>query len=130
MPVNWITQANKVRRALKKDFPDPLTVNIITTGTYNISTGKNTTTKVPYTTHGAVKSFEIEKFSVVNPEEVEIVFHSGDPVDSIPDLTDQKNIEIVAFGKIYKVNSIRAVRPAGVTLMYKAIAVESEDESE
>ncbi len=129
MATNWIAQANKVRKTFKKEFKDPMIVRITTSGTYNITTGKTPSSTVEYTTHGPIKSFEIEEFGVVNPEEVEILFHSGDPVDSIPDLTDQKNIEIDAYDKTYKVKNIRAVRPAGVTMMYKAIAVESENDS-
>jgi hypothetical protein len=125
MPVNWITQADKVRKAFKKEFPEGLTVRIIVTGTYSISAGKTPTQKPEYKTHGPIMSFSVEDFGPVGPEEVEISFHSGDPVDSIPDLTDKKNIEIDAYGKTYKVKSIRAIRPAGITVMYKAIAVES-----
>jgi hypothetical protein len=126
MATNWIAVAGKARKAFKKEFPEGLTVRIIISGTYNISTGKTSTTESEYPTHGPIKTFEISEFATVSPEEVEILFHSGDPVDSIPDLTDQKNIEIDAYGKTYKVKSIRAVRPAGITIMYKAIAVESK----
>lgn len=127
MATNWIAQAAKVRRAFKKEFPEGLIIRIIISGTYNLSNGKIPTTKPEYSTHGPITTFEVPEFGVVNPEEVEILFHSGDPVDSIPDLTDKKNIEIDAYGKTYKVKSIRAVRPAGVTLMYKAIALESKN---
>lgn len=126
MAVNWIAQANKVRKALKKEFKAGLVIKIITDGAYDIVLGKNTTIETPYSTHGGIKSFDSESASYLNPEEVEIFFHSGYPADSIPDLTNVNNIEISAYGKTYKVKRMTAIRPAGVTLMYKAIAMESE----
>jgi len=127
MAVNWISKANKVRKALKKDFPETLSITVTETGEYDITTGKASSTENTYKTNGVVKTFNIEDFSTISPEEVEIIFHSGNTPDAIPDLMDKKDITITAYGKIYKVKNMRAVRPAGVTLMYKAIAVESED---
>jgi len=122
MAVNWNTIATKIRTALKKDFPDNIIVTVTTTGEYSIA--------APYPTNGAVKSYEVKDFVNIAPEEIEIVFHPGTPANPIPDLTDKQHITITAAGKIYKVKNIRAVRPAGVTLLYKAIAVESKDVEE
>jgi hypothetical protein len=131
MAVNWNAIATKIRTALKKDFPNNIIVTVTIAGEYDIATGKTPAGSVtPYPTNGAVKSYEVKDFVNIAPEEIEIVFHPGTPANPIPDLTDKQHITITAAGKIYKVKNIRAVRPAGVTLLYKAIAVESKDVEE
>ena len=91
---------------------------------YNILTGKNTTTSHEYTTHAILKNYEADSAGIVNPEDVEITFHSGSTPDTIPDLLDEKDIKITVSDKIYTVINVKAVRPAGVTMIYKARAKE------
>jgi hypothetical protein len=127
MAVNWTATARKARKAFKKDFPQGMTVTVNEQGSYDIATGKTPVVSTDYPTHGVVKAFEVADMAVVSPGEVEILFHSGEPPDSIPDLTKKNNIEITAYGTVYKVRTVRAVRPEAVTIMYKAIAKVSED---
>lgn len=120
MAVNWTAQARKVALALKKDG-QPVVINTIgESGEYNIVTGKRAaSTTVPYDSHGIVKNLEATLDN--EPQAFEIIFHSGMTPDTLPDMSQQKNVIIeLESGETFDINKIVPVRPEKVTMMYKA----------
>ena len=92
-------------------------------GDYGITTGKRATSiPADYETHGIIKNLESDVEQ--NPGAVELIFHSGMTPDTMPDLTVKKNITITDnSGQDYAVKNVQAVRPSGVTMLYKAVGL-------
>jgi len=124
----WVLAAKKVYQALKKDGIAITLVIHGKDGDYDKETAKRKTFKDEYVCHGIFKESEIKSEDIINPEEVELIFHAGKTIGDIPNLKEQDRVEIIADGIIYKIVRLKTIRPAGVTLMYKAIVKESENE--
>jgi len=125
MAANWDAYGKKAYQGLKENGITAIVSYEEKDGDYNIATGKNSTTIHQYSTHAILKNFTTEFANIVDPEDVEISFHSGAIPDTIPDLMDKKNISIDTGGKTYSVIHLKVVRPAGITMLYKARAKET-----
>lgn len=126
MAIDYQYFGKKAYQALKEDGSPATLIIGGTDGEYDIETGitSDSTASTEYTTHTIFKNYTAEMKNIVNPEDVEITFHSGSTPDTIPDLLDEDDLQIVVDGKKYEVLSIEAVRPASVTMIYKARAKE------
>ncbi len=128
MATNWAIMAKKVYQALQKDGM-PITIIVYEKdGAYSIADAKRGSFTDEYPSHGIIKAIEKTNQDIINPEESEMIFHAGTTIGDIPNLLDKDKIQINADNKIYEVVRLKAIRPAGVTLMYKAIIKESEHE--
>ncbi len=128
MAIDWNKYGKKAFSALHENGISAV-VSYEETGEYNINTGTSNTTVTEFETDVIIKNYETNIGSIINPEDVEIIFHSGELPDIMPDLLDKNNIKIICAKKAYSVINLKAVRPAGVTMLYKARAVESGTES-
>lgn len=129
MAFKWETFGKKTYKALKKYGTPAVIIITETDGDYDMETGQTKSSITNYNTHAIIKNFTTEDQIIVNEEDVEISFHSGVNPDTIPDLMDKGDIKIQVNGKIYKVINLKVIRPATVTMMYKARASESKDVS-
>jgi len=125
MAANWDAYGKKAYQGFKENGIAAVISYEEKDGDYDIATGKNSTTTYQYPTHAILKNFTAEFVNIVDPEDVEISFHSGAVPDTIPDLMDKENISIIAGGKIYSVIHLKVIRPAGITMLYKARAKET-----
>lgn len=129
MSIDWDYYGKKAYQAIRENgMTATISFGTASEG-YDFDTGKDVEPSAdadtgPYSTHAIMKNFSSEMKNIVNPEDVEITFHSGSVPDTIPDLLDKIDIQITTDNKIYEVISIEAVRPAGVTMIYKARAKE------
>lgn len=126
MAVSWASIVDKTYRAFKKDGM-PLTIIVISESTaYNITTGKRSApVRSEYVSHGFIQNYETKDLPNIGPDDIEISFHAGTSASPLPDLSNSNKIQIKAGDKTYQVINIKAVRPAGLTMMYKARARES-----
>jgi len=125
MSIDWDYFGKKAYQAIRENGLTATLSFQTASGGYNFTTGKDTSsTTSEYNTHAILKNYTSEMKQIVNPEDVEITFHSGSVPDTIPDLLDKVDIRISTDGKVYEVISIEAVRPAGYTMVYKARAKE------
>lgn len=127
MAFKWSTFGKKTYKALKKYGQSAVLTIIDNNGIYDITTGLTTRSSTNYDTDAIIKNFEINDQPIVDPEDIEIIFHSGSEPDSLPDLMGENNLEINISGVLYKIKKLKVIRPAGVTMMYKAVAAESKD---
>ncbi len=128
MDVDWNKFGIKAYQGIK-DAGATATLAVVTSGDYDIDKGTNTETSVEYSTHAIIKNYTMEMKPLVNPEDVEITFHSGSTPDVMSDLMDEEDLVITTQGKQYTIISLEAIRPAGVTMLYKARCVESGSSS-
>ena len=127
MGTNWTAVAKKVYQALKKDgMPIVITVTE-QTREYDIDSGKRESYPENFDSHGMTKDIETTQ-GITDPEVCEMIFHTGKDPDEMPDLASKDRLTITAAGIIYKVLKLKPVRPAGITLMYKATVKESANE--
>jgi hypothetical protein len=123
MAVNWTAQARKVALALKKDGQPIIVKTTEFSGGYDITTGSRVANNtVPYESHGIVKNLEATLDN--DPQTFEIIFHSGMTPDTLPDMSQEKDVKIeLESGESFDINKIVPVRPEKVTMMYKAYGV-------
>ena len=124
MDISWDKFGKKAYQGIK-DAGAAATIIKKTQGAYDIATGVNAITETEYSTHAVIKNFKADMQQLVGPEDVEIIFHSGSIPDTLPDLMDEQHLQIETQGKIYNIESLKVVRPAGVTMIYKARCVEA-----
>jgi len=126
MAVDWQYYGKKAYQALSENGIAATLTFDNEDGTYSIATGitTNATAATEYSTHAILKNYGVDTKAIINPEDVEITFHSGSIPDTIPDLLNKEGIQLAIASKTYEVISIEAVRPAGVTMLYKARAKE------
>lgn len=124
MEIDWDYYGKKVYQALNETGAAAMVSFEIPNEDYDIEDGKGTTTPDEYETHAILKNYSVDMKQIVNPEDVEIIFHSGNTADTIPDLMNEKDLKIEIGNRIFEIISIEAVRPAGVTMLYKARAKE------
>jgi hypothetical protein len=124
MDVDWQKFGTKAYQGIK-DAGATAILTVSDSGEYTVATGVTTETETTYVTHAIIKLYQMDMKPFVNPEDVEIIFHSGAVADTIPDLMDEENLYITTQGKRYDIISLEVVRPAGVTMLYKARCVES-----
>ncbi len=93
---------------------------------FDVAAGKPTIVTDMYPTAVIIKNFTVADQGFADPEHLEVTFHSGLEPDTVPDLLNEDNVQLMMLGKIYKVTEVTAIRPAGITMLYKGKAKESE----
>jgi hypothetical protein len=125
MAVNWELINRKAFEAFKKDGAR---MNVFVfekeSDNYNITDGKRQTNPpVVYETYGFLKNYETTDLNIMDPEDVELVFHPG--YNGMPNLAEKENILIqfpADHGDFFKSVSIKATRPVGQTIIYRVRA--------
>lgn len=124
--MDWQAYGRTAAKAIKESgLPAEVVISVEDPDQYDIAAGKPFMIIQKHPTDAITKNFTIEDHGFADPESVEITFHSGIEPDTMPDLLQQSRVQLYMSGKVYKVTKLQAVRPAGVTMLYKGKAKES-----
>lgn len=125
MSYDWSGAGARAAAAIvKKGVPAVVSYDEESAEFYDRKEGKPKISSVSYDTNALVLQYTINTHGEVDPEHVEVIFHSGETPDTIPNLTNKSNLRITIEDIVYIIEALTPIRPAGVTILYKAKAKE------
>ena len=126
MAIDYAAEAKLIVKAFEEDGLHA-TVIIGLPGVYDVVSGMPSITYQSYDTYAFSKNYSVEEEQIVGPEKIELSFHAGRESSPLPDLMDYDDIKINFDNKTYKALVTKAVRPAGITMLYKVRAIEYQE---